>query len=319
MKYRPLGGTSLTVSEIGFGAWGIGGLSNGATSYGQTDDNESRQALRRAYELGITFYDTSDLYGYGHSEELIGETLHTVRDKIVIATKVGFLEYRGQQDFKEAHIRNSLEGSLKRLRTDYVDLYQLHSPAIELVKEDHTILETLKNLQKEGKIRAFGISVRHPNDSLVAIGKLDIKSIQVNFNMIDQRALENGLFELAQNKNAGIIVRTPLNFGFLSGKLMNATFSPRDHRSVWSQSQLKKWAEAPHSFSFLFKRQLTPVQAALNFCLSFKAVSVVIPGMLTVAEVEENAASSATTRFTKEELAQARKVYDENEFFEKNS
>ncbi|MFA6354718.1 MAG: aldo/keto reductase [Candidatus Paceibacterota bacterium] len=318
MKYRKLGDTGLIVSEIGFGAWGIGGLSAGATSYGETNDDESCKALKRAYDLGVNFYDTSDLYGAGHSEELIGEALKAVRDKVIIATKVGFLEHRGQQDFKRDYIRKSLVESLKRLKTDYVDLYQLHSPDIKVVEENNEILETLQDLKKEGKIRVFGISVRHPDDALVAVKKLNIKSIQANFNIIDQRIIENGLFELAKDMSVGIIARTPLNFGFLSGKLNNTTFGPGDHRSAWPKSQLIKWAEAPRLFSFLSKGKLTPVQVALNFCLSFEAVSVVIPGMLTEAEVEENVIVSSAEKFTRDELMRARKVYNENDFFERN-
>jgi len=319
MKYRALGDTGITVSEIGFGAWGIGGeTADGPNSYGKTDDGESRRALMKAFDLGITFYDTSNLYGYGHSEELIGETLHSVRQKIVIASKVGFLAHRGPHDFSEKHVRKSLEGSLKRLHTDYVDLYQLHSPPIKFLEDNPNILNVFESLQKEGKIKVFGISVQHPSDALIAINELGFKSVQVNFNMIDQRVIENGFLGLAKKHKTGIIARTPLNFGFLSGKLVNARFDPRDHRSVWSEVQLKRWAEAPRLFSFLFGGGMTPVQAALNFCLSFPAISSVIPGMLTSAEVEENVAASGMPRFTKAEIEKARGVYAHNEFFMKN-
>ena len=167
MKYRRLGATGLKVSEIGFGAWGIGGDVNGSVAYGPTDDNDSRRALQRAFELGITFYDTADFYGFGHSEELIGQALRDVRAQVVIATKVGLLDATGRYDFTRRHIKHSIEGSLRRLGTDYVDLYQLHSPPIDSL--DDGVLATLQLLQAEGKIRAFGISVRSPDEGLVAI------------------------------------------------------------------------------------------------------------------------------------------------------
>src|SRR5437899_9108690 len=125
MNYRALGDTGLRVSEIGFGTWGLGGDTGGAISYGPTSDETSRAALRCALDEGINFFDTSDLYGFGHSEELLGEVFGDCRDQVVIASKGGFVD-AVKQDFSPMHLRNALEKSLRRLRTDYVDLYQLH-------------------------------------------------------------------------------------------------------------------------------------------------------------------------------------------------
>lgn len=319
MRYRLLGATGIKVSEIGFGTWGIGGLTEADTSYGPTDDNESKRALRRAFDLGVTLYDTSDVYGYGHSEELIGEVFRGVREQIVIASKVGFLRHRGPQDFSPKYIRESLEKTLRRLRTDYLDIYQLHSPPIGDILNHPEAVETLEDLVEEQKIRAFGISLRTPDDGKVAIQKLRFRSLQVNFNMIDQRILENGVADLAKAEHVGLIARTPLNFGFLSGKLVGVTFDARDHRSHWPEAQLRRWAEAPQLFSFLYAKESgrTPVQAALQFCLSHPAVATVIPGMLTVKEVEENVGAIETFPLTTEECARIRDIYSKNEFFEK--
>ena len=161
MKYRKLGQTGIEISEIGFGAWGIGGNAGGAAGYGATDDRESKAALRRSFELGVTFYDTSDLYGFGHSESLIGEVFKGAREKVVMATKVGFHSPHEPQDFSSAHLRRSLEASLKRLQTDYLDLYQLHNPPVELLEREEEILKTLEAMKREGKIRAFGIPFAH--------------------------------------------------------------------------------------------------------------------------------------------------------------
>ena len=130
MRYRKFGKSGLQISEIGFGSWGIGGAVQGALGYGPTNDKDSQLALRRAFELGINFYDTADLYGFGHSESLLGETFQKMREKVIFASKVGFLNPEGAQDFSVQHIEKSLHESLNRFQTDYIDLYQLHNPPL---------------------------------------------------------------------------------------------------------------------------------------------------------------------------------------------
>lgn len=319
MKYRKLGKTGLSVSEIGFGCWGIGGLSKGATSYGPMDDAVSKKALRTACDLGITFFDTSNLYGYGHSETLLGDVFALCRNKILLASKVGFIEHKGPQDFSPEYLRESLEGSLKRLRTDYLDLYQLHSPDIGEVEKKPEIMLCLQSLKKEGKIRAFGISVRSPDDGLKAI-QLGFPCIQVNLNMVDQRAGENGLLTSAAEKHIGIIARTPLCFGFLTGRLHGLTFHRRDHRSSWSKDQLQRWSRAPDLFSFINKgKKRTPAQLALKFCLNFPAVASAIPGMETAEQVTENVKTAEQEALSKTALSEIRLVYQSHVFFDRTS
>jgi aryl-alcohol dehydrogenase-like predicted oxidoreductase len=318
MKYRELGVTGLKVSEIGFGAWGIGGVQGGAVSYGPTDDGESRRALQRAHELGITFYDTSDLYGFGHSEELIGEALEGKRHDIVIATKVGMLGPYGPQDFSPAHIRRAIRASLRRLRTDYVDLYQLHNPPLELLENPDGVIEVFEDLKSEGSIRAYGVSLRSPSDALVAVQRAQFKSLQVNFNMLDQRILQNGLFARCRDASVGIICRTPLCFGFLTGKYAAAHhFSADDHRSKWSGDQISLWANAWSVFGQALREQLgaTPAQLALRFCLSYPEVTTTIPGMKKAQQVEENALSSDLAPFSEQVLQQCEAIYRRNSFF----
>jgi aryl-alcohol dehydrogenase-like predicted oxidoreductase len=318
MKYRLLGATGLRVSEIGFGGWGIGGSGNGALAYGPTEDSESKLALRRAFELGVNFYDTSDFYGFGHSEELIGEALKEVRSQVIIATKVGLVDPIGAQDFSPHHIRQSAEGSLRRLQTDYIDLYQLHSPSMDVLGQDDQILAVLHSLQTEGKIRTLGISVRSPDDGLVAVTRFGFQAIQVNFNLVDQRAAVNGLLTLCEKQDVGVIVRTPLCFGFLTGQYSAADpFDPFDHRSRWSPEQVQRWAEAyPLFSSVLIKREMqTQAQFALRFCLSYQSVSTAIPGMLTREHVEENVLASNLGGLSQNELLPIMKIYQENQFF----
>lgn len=317
MKYRKLGRTGIEVSEIGFGAWGIGGLSNGPTSYGKSDDDVSKRALNRAYDLGVTFYDTSDLYGYGHSETLLGEVFKNRRDKVVIASKVGFLEHNGPQDFSKKHIRDSIVGSLRRLKSDYLDLYQLHSPPLDSISADG-VAETLMSLKEEGKIKAYGISARSPDDAIIAVKRYGFAVIQVNFNLVDQRAVENGLLKVCEEEGVGVICRTPLCFGFLAGGFSKDTkFDPSDHRSTWPPEQIARWADAYKRFAAAVRKRSDPsyVQMALRFCLSYGSISSVIPGMLSAAEVEENTAASYLGPFSVAEMEKLNEIHRQNSFF----
>jgi len=317
MRYRRLGATGLEVSEVGFGAWGIGGVEGGAVGYGPTDDRESTAALRRAFDLGVTFYDTADIYGNGHSEELIGAALHDVRSRIVIATKVGLLGPYGPQDFSPVHLRASLEASLRRLQTDYVDLYQLHNPPMALLAREPDILGTLEAMRREGKVRAIGVSVKSPDDGLPAVRACGVQAAQVNFSMIDQRSRANGLLALAEEVGAGLVARTPLCYGFLSGKYSTGTaFEPGDHRAAWSAEQLSVWAGAPRVFGEAIARTSgTPAQVALRFCLSYGAVAAAIPGMLTTLQVDENTAASRLGPLGEEERFAIEAIYAAHEFF----
>ena len=316
MKYRELGKTGITVSEIGFGTWGLGG-----DSYGPVDGKEAVQALELAFDKGVNFFDTSDLYGAGKSEEILGKTFKKVRDQVILATKGGTLPHTGfymPQDFSEQHLTLALENSLKRLQTDNVDMYQLHSPTLDDL-ENNNVIQVLEKLKTEGKIREFGVSVRSPDDGLVAMEKYGFPVLQVNFNMIDQRALDNGLFDMAKENKVGIIVRTPLVFGYLTGNLNGKKdFKGQDHRANWPEEQLKRWANAPDLFSFLYKDK-TPVQAALRFCLYFDAVSTVIPGMMNRSEVEENVEASSLFSLKQNEHKKIRNIYENYKFYDKNA
>lgn len=318
MRYRALGKTGLTVSEVGFGAWGIGGTNNGAISYGPTDDQESIRALQRAFDKGITFYDTADLYGYGHSESLIGRVFQSRRDKIVIATKAGYIDQKEhRQDFSAPRLRRALEESLRRLRTDYVDLYQLHSIPLDSLVADESIIRVLELFRTEGKIRAFGMSARSPQEGLGAVRRFAFGVVQANFNLIDHRAIESGLIHFCESHTIGLIARTPLCFGFLSGAYSETdTFGPGDHRSSWPPEQIRLWAHAGALFATTAtKRNATTSQLALQFCLAFHGVSCVIPGMLRVSEVDENAATSDLEVLTPDERTALQNICSQHQFF----
>jgi len=301
------------VSEIGFGAWGIGGTTPGPTSYGPTDDNESQRALKIAFDLGINYFDTAGVYG--RSEKLIGKTFKYRRGQVIIGTKVGFLEHNAPQDFSRENIIATLQRSLNNLETDYVDLYQLHNPDLQKLPMDD-ILETLIELADRGLVRALGISVKHPDHGLIALNYRAFDSIQVNLSMIDQRAIDNDLIEHATNQDVGIIARTPLNFGFLTdnGRTMNLDFSPQDHRSVWSMKQREAWQKAARLLSEI--RPGYPLASlALRYCLGFDGVSTVIPGMLTVNDVLENTTAVKLGSLSQEIINRIRRIYDDNNQF----
>lgn len=318
MRTRPLGRTGLTVSEIGFGGWGIGGATPGATSYGARDDAVSLAALGRALDRGITFFDTSSVYGYGHSERLIGRAIAHCRDRVVIATKAGFTTYDQAADYSPAWIRRSVEGSLERLGTDYIDLLQLHNAPIELLRRDPAVVATLAELTADGKIRSFGFSVRTMAEAVAAIEEFDAAVLQVNLNMLDIRAVTGGVLDLAARRGCGIIARTPLCFGFLSGRLDgDAQFSPDDHRSAWPRAQIAAWADGAQGvLAAIAEPPLqTSVQKALRFCLSYPAVSTVIPGLLDPAEVDEAVTASALGPLADAERVAVEAINARTDFF----
>ncbi len=315
MNPRPLGATGLSVSAIGFGTWGLGGTAGGSVAYGPTDDSVSRAALDAALELGITFYDCSDLYGFGHSERIVGAAFAGRRECVVLGSKGGFVDAE-RQDFSPTHLHEALENSLARLGTDHVDLYQLHSPPVALLAEQPGILEFLREAQADGRIRAWGFSARSPEEAKIAVETFGVPCVQVNFNLTDQRALQQGLFEVCARSGCGVIIRTPLCFGFLTGQY-EAGFDPMDHRSRWSPEQVACWRQANDAFRFLFEENpgQTPAQIALRFCLSFPSVSTVIPGMLEPGQVRENAAAMELGPLAPDQIERARKVGTETKFF----
>lgn len=296
MQYRELGKTGLQVSAVGFGAWAIGGNAHG-DSYGSTDDTVSMSALNRAYELGCTFFDTADLYGHGHSEQLIGKALKGwEREKVVIASKGGHdfsPEVLAQsrtfkKNFSESHLCRAVEDSLRRLGVDAIDLYQLHNPPIELIQHGK-VFEILQDLKKQGKIRFYGISIHDPQEGIQAIEIGQVDTIQAIWNLFDTR-IEKQLVELCTQTGTGLIIREPLARGFLTGKFTSdVTFEKGDTRAVWPRPLIQKRIEAASRFQpFLPEGYRTLAQLAIAYPLLSPAVSTVIPGCKSPAQVEEN-------------------------------
>jgi len=309
LKLKRLGRTNVLVSEIGFGAWAISGR-----GYGPTDDKDSIRALHRALDLGVNFIDTADIYGDGHSEELIGRVLRERNDKeAIIATKFGWDFYRDggiRSNLKRNYISFALEKSLKRLGREWIDIYQIHNSKPDDIERDN-VYETLDEFKKQGKIRFYGVSAYYVEDGIEAIktGKPD--TIQIIYNILEQE-VEEKLFPLAIKNDIGIIAREPLASGLLTGKYNeNSKFPKTDHRHGWSKKFLEESARKVSRLKFLEKEGQTLIQAALRFSLSYKAVSVVIPGAKTINQVEENI-SAAEAELNPNELKRIRELYRNN-------
>ncbi len=311
MKYRVLGRTGLKVSEIGFGAWAIGGNSYG-NSYGPTDDKQSLEAIGTALELGCNFFDTADVYGHGHSEELLGRGLQGHRSEVVIATKAGGDFYHGnpRMNFTPDYLEFALGKSCERLKTDYVDLYQLHNPPMQLIR-DGRVFKTLEKLKASGKIRNYGISIHDPQEGIQAMHKSEIGAVQVVFNILRQEA-KNQLFREASNGNVGIIAREPLANGFLAGKLTaQSSFEMGDIRHNFPRDYVSQLSMAASQLRFLESKSRTLAQSALKFVLDHKEVSTVIPGAKTREQATEDLGSSETPSLTGEELLRIKFLRDQ--------
>lgn len=293
MNYRILGRTGLHVSEIGFGCWAIGGpvaIRGTPIGWGPLDDRQSESAILRALDLGINFFDTADVYGLGHSEEVLGRTLARRRQTVVIASKVGNVVTDGvhRKDFSAPHIAASCENSLRRLQTEYLDLYQLHNPPLEAVR-DGGAGEALERLKSEGKILHYGVSISHPDEGEEIIRQNFGSALQVLFNVLNQKPA-NRLFGLAQRHDYGIIARVPLASALLSGKFQAVEFQPEDVRRnfLTSRRLLELRPKIERYLELCRQFQWRPIPAALRFILEHPAVSSAIPGAKTVEQVEEN-------------------------------
>jgi aryl-alcohol dehydrogenase-like predicted oxidoreductase len=295
MQYRKFGNTDLLVSEIGFGAWAIGGgamIGDIAIGWGDADDTTSVKAIYAALDSGINFFDTADIYGLGHSEELIGKTIGSKRG-IIVATKVGNVS-RNEQftvDYSKDYIIKACEASLKRLRKDCIDYYQLHTARMSHLQNGECI-EAMQLLQQQGKIKYWGLSL----NTFEPLPETDFllqhnygNGFQLVLNLINKNALP--VLKLAEEKGAGIIVRMPLQFGLLTGKFdADFLFPPNDHRKKRITKEIVTATNQTLEpvWQLCNKYQCTKTQLALSYLLSYKEVSTIIPGIRTVTHVQAN-------------------------------
>ncbi len=314
MQFRTLGRTKKEVSSLGFGCWAIGG-----TGYGPTNDQDSLKALSFAYDHGITFYDTADVYGDGHSETLIGQTFKesSKRLKVFIATKAGWDFYHGgtKKNFSAEHIRFACGESLKRLKTDHIDLYQLHNPKRDEIEKGE-VYKVLDELKKEGKILHYGTSIHRIDEGISANQNGKSDTLQVIFNLIDQRPVPE-LFPLCEKNKIGILAREPLACGLLTGKYTaDSKFHKVDHRNRWMRDKYLKDLDKVKRIQDAFDtKKVSLKQAALEYVLSFSAVSTVIPGMKTAQHVEDHLKAVEDPRLSSEEISKIQDIYESDEIF----
>ena len=296
MQYRKFGNTDQLVSEVGFGTWAIGGdamIGNTAIGWGPADDATSKEAIHAALDAGINFFDTADIYGLGHSEELLGKTLYN--KNVVMATKVGNVARHNEftTDYTRAHIIQACEQSLKRLNRTVIDYYQLHTARVQHLQEGSCI-EAMQILQQQGKIRYWGISLNtfapQPEADFFMENHLG-QGFQLVLNIINQKALD--LVRQAGANGYGIIARMPLQFGLLTGKFhANTSFEPSDHRrNRLTTEVIAKANEALEPiWALCAKYNISKTQLAMSYVLSYQEVSTTIPGIRTKEHVSANTA-----------------------------
>jgi aryl-alcohol dehydrogenase-like predicted oxidoreductase len=308
VNYRRFGKTNLLVSEIGYGAWGIGGgLWQGS------NDEQSMKALHRAIDLGINFIDTALAYGQGHSERLVGQVVKQRREAIYVATKIPprnrrWPAHKGtplRETFPAQYIRECTESSLRNLKVDVIDLQQFHVWDDEWT-DDAEWYDMICTLKEEGKIRFFGVSVNdhEPQNAIRITDSGKIETVQVIYNIFDQSPAEQ-LLPLCLEREVGVIVRVPFDEGGLTGQITPETSFPEgDFRARYFRGERKVqvYERAKRLEQLLGKEAATLPELALRFCLSHNAVSTVIPGMRTLEHVEMNVAVSNGRGLSKELL-----------------
>jgi myo-inositol catabolism protein IolS len=291
MQYRSLGRTGIEVSVIGFGGWAIGG-----DAWGPVEDSESIAAIERAVEDGITLFDTADVYGRGRSEELVGRALAGKRDRVVIATKVGLWHSGGDRPNSytdPAMVIDSCEASLRRLRTDHIDVYQCH---LWWDENTEVFLEAFDRLKAAGKIRAYGVSTNEVDHLRHFDQNRTCEILQFDYSIF-HRGAELELLPYAHERDIGTLARGSLRMGILTGKFAQGTEFPEgDIRRAWREEdwypdQLAK----TERLKTLADDDRTLSQVALTYVLRHPAVDATIPGAKSPAQVDQNAAAAGVS------------------------
>jgi aryl-alcohol dehydrogenase-like predicted oxidoreductase len=300
----------MILSKIGYGTWPLSSGANGVVSYGKVNDEDSKKSLLKAYESGINVYDTSDFYGFGHVENILGEVFREKRKNIYIITKGGMLTDDGKQNFFKEYIIKTFFESLERLRTDYVDVYMLHSPPMDILKNSD-LIQALTKLKEGGSINKLGISLVSPNDDIKFVKSCGFEVVEINYNILDRRAETNGLLEYCNKQKITTVIRTPLAQGVLSGKF-EFNGDKYDKRQSWNKNKVDNLVRIyKKMLSAMDKNDYTDAQNCLRFCLSNPNVDIIIPGMKTEDEVLENIKVLNAPLLTKKELSDIIQIYTE--------
>ena len=320
MKYRQLGKTDLNLSEVGFGVWTVG-----TSWWGKIEEPQGINLLRQAFDLGITFFDTGDTYGEGYGEEILAKALKTERHDIVIGTKFGYDFYanlvrEGHQErpqkWTPGFVRYACEQSLRRLDTDYIDLYQLHNPKMDAIEDDE-LFGTLDELVAEGKILNYGFAIGPDigweEEGIAAIEHREAIAMQIIYSILEQDPARTW-FPLAQEQQTGLITRVPHASGMLDGTYTkNTVFDASDHRSHRRQEWLNtSLAKIAHLDFLMESLDATIGQIAIKFALSGGMVASVLPNITNLPQLEEFAAASEEEDIPQEFLDRLSDLYDEN-------
>jgi len=318
MEYRALGRTGWNASEMGFGAWAIGG-----DAWGATDDKEALAALHKALELGVNFIDTADVYGDGHSEQLIGQVRTSHHAPVFIATKVGRrLHPHTAAGYNREHLTSFVERSLQNLQMEALDLLQLHSPPSEVY--DHPeVFAILDDLVQQGKIRHYGVSVEKVEEALKAIDYPNLQSVQMIFNLFRLKPSEE-FFAAASARRVGIIVRVPLASGMLTGKFrLDTQFTANDHRhynrhgeafdqgETFSGVDYETGLQAVEELRTLVPEGATMAQFALRWILMFPQVTTVIAGAKNPQQAQDNTHAADLPPLSEETMRRVQAIYDQ--------
>lgn len=317
MRTREFGRTGRKVSEIGFGAWAIG------AAWGEVNDEEALAALHAALDTGVTFIDTADVYGDGHSERLIAKVMRERGgERPYIATKAGRrLPAQSVEGYSSENLNGWIERSLKNLETDCLDLVQLHCPPTDLYYHPE-VFERLDRLVEQGKIRNYGVSVERIEEALKAIEYPGVVSVQIIFNALRQRPIEH-FFKQAEEKKVAIIARVPLASGLLSGKFKkDSKFEANDHRlfnrngeafdvgETFSGVPYEVGLEAVEKVRPLVSGDTTMAKFALRWILMFDAVTVAIPGARNPQQASSNAEAASLPAISAGAMREIKSIYD---------
>jgi len=303
LPLRALGRTGLEVSEVSFGTWALGG------DWGDVPEADGVAGLHAAIEAGVNLFDTADVYGRGRAEELLGRVVGH-RPEILIATKFcRWDDFEDPSTYLEARVRAYCEASLRRLERESIDLYQVHCPPTEVIERGE-VFDALRTLQREGKIREFGVSVETAAQGRLALQHDGVAALQMIFNIFRQNLVEE-LFPEVEAAGDGILARVPLASGLLTGKFTaSSTFPPEDHRMYnrggKSFNVGETFAGVPFELGVELAKELqwitdgrgTMAAAALRWVLDDPHVSAVIPGFKSVRQVDQNLAAATVKPFS---------------------
>jgi len=305
MKYNKYIKLSPLVSEIGLGTWQLGENSG----WKNMSEKDAIAMVHKSIEFGVNFFDTAPNYGHGTSEFRLGRALKSFdRSKMVINTKFGHSE-TGEINFDANYIRESLEGSLKRLQVDYIDSLIFHNPPFKYLDgKNNPHYEILEQLIDEGKINAYGASLDTYSEMKLFMETTKCEVIEVFFNILHQDTAIG--FNFAQQKNIGIIVKIPLDSGWLSGKYTaESTFN--DIRNRWSKLDIKTRDNLIKKVRKILNKEHNLAQTAISFCLAFDAVSTVIPGNTSISQLKSNLES--VNKPISRELVEKLEIFYNNE------